>query len=248
MCRTSSLPGLLVVAYSRWRMWNCIAPVCIQQSTSCREIKRACFVLRVQVLSTVCSTCTAWLKKWPDTAQMALVKTKIIKILILFIGARTYLCMSTARITIPHNKGLEMLKKFEALNGVIFSSPKHVLLNFGQTAILYMGKMMFCTMWGYYHQRNETMTSEDCSKIIILEVGGLVVFQLRNIYTIEPDLPFSQTSWSDLFSMSAINIDNCLTVFVQQYSVLRVHESKIDLAHLATRLRKSIPSYFVRLA
>ena len=91
-----------------------------------------------------------------------------------------------------YNKGLETLKKFEPLNGVIFSSATHVLLNFGQTAILYMGKM-FCTMWGYYHQRGETRISEDCSKIIVLEVGGLIVFQLRNIYTIEPDLPFSQT-------------------------------------------------------
>ena len=90
---------------------------------------------------------------------------------------------------VPHNKGLETLKKFEPLNGVIFSSPTHVLLNFGQTAILYMEKM-FCTMWGYYHQRGETRTSEDCLKIIVLEVGGLIVFQLRNIYTIKPDLPF----------------------------------------------------------
>ena len=95
-------------------------------------------------------------------------------------------------------------------------------------------------MWGYNHQRGETKTSEDCSKIIVLEVGGLIVFQLHNIYTIELDLPFSQTSRSDLFSMIAINIYNCLTVFVQQYSVLRVHESKI-----VTRLRKSIPSYFM---
>jgi hypothetical protein len=49
-------------------------------------------------------------------------------------------------------------------------------------------------MWGYYHQLGEKRTSDDGSLIIVLEVGGLIVFQLRNIYTIEPDLPFSQTS------------------------------------------------------
>ena len=48
--------------------------------------------------------------------------------------------------------------------------------------------------------------------------------------------------------MIAINLDNCLTVCIWKYSVLRVHESRIDLAHLATRIRKAIPSYFVRSA